>query len=730
MMSLLFSPHDRRSVSPLQLVLCAALLFSTGVQPGLADEGMFPLTELKALDLRARGLTISADELYNPQGVSLIDAIVNIGGCTGSFVSQDGLILTNHHCAFPAVQAASTPAKDYVTHGFLAHQRHEEIRARGNTVRIIESYRDVSDEVLEVLADSMSPGERTRALSSRTKAIVAETENRHPGKRAEVAEMFAGRTYVLFVYIYLRDVRLVYVPPRGIGDFGGEEDNWMWPRHTGDFAFMRAYVGPDGAPADYAPGNIPFRPKKWLRIQPDGVNEEDAVFILGYPGRTYRHRTSHFLAYEEEGRLPAVAGLYEWQIATIRRLGAADRSVELKYDARVKSLSNTAKNSRGKLQGLQRLHLVQSKRDEEKRMQEFILADTRLREQYGTMLQDIAGVYEAMTATAAAEVLLDNLRSSTISLSLAFTATQGARELRKPDLQRDAPFMERNLARTKDGVRLSLQNFYEPIDRALFAETLRRLRNLPQTQHHGILDSLFSEIEQQGGTDRWMEQLYARATLRTPEAVFALMDGSPEEADRSPDPFVGLARRLAPVYQMLKEQRQEREGRLTRLHAGLVEVKQAFQKTTFIPDANSTLRFTFGRVRGYAPADATLFRPITTLKGIVEKTTGVEPFHAPDKLLALYRARLFGRYAHTSLGSVPVALLYNLDTTGGNSGSPLLNAAGELVGVNFDRTLEATINDYAWSEEYSRSIAVDIRYVLWVTEFIGGAQNVLQELGV
>ena len=715
----------RRSCVTLAVLAVALCLHPTS----FADEGMYPITDLHGLDLRAKGLHLDVRDIYNPGGTSLIDAIVNIGGCTGSFVSADGLILTNHHCAFGAVQAASTPQHDYVTHGFLANDRASEIRARGNTVRIIDSYRDVSADVLGALTDRMTPGERTRAITARTREIVADAEKALPGKRAEVAEMFAGRTYVLFVYTFLRDVRLVYVPPRGIGEFGGEEDNWMWPRHTGDFSFLRAYVAPDGSPADYAPQNVPYHPKKFLRIQPNGVAEEDPVFILGYPGRTFRHRTSHYLAYERDGRLPAVVDLLEWQIATMTRMGSSDRSIALKYDARVKGLANTSKNARGKFQGLHRLALVTKKQEEERRMQAFIDADPAMKAKFGTMLQGLGEVYAGLTATAREDALFDNLRSSSAYLSLATTATEGSREVKKADLQRESAFMEKNLGRTKDNVRLALKNFHEPVDRALFANLLERMRKLPAGKAGKVLDSLFMAIDQAGGMDLWLDGMYRAATLRTPEAVFALMDGPVEATAMSPDPFVRLALALAPVYQQRRADRQETDGQLTRLHADLVEVKMAFQKTSFIPDANSTMRLTLGHVRGYAPADATVYRPFTTLRGVIEKT-GIEPYNTPDVVIRLYLEKRFGRFVLPESKQLPVAMLYDLDTTGGNSGSPVMNAAGEVVGVNFDRTFEATINDYAWSAEYSRSIAVDIRYVLWVTENVGGATHILRELGV
>jgi len=698
--------------------------------PVAAEEGMYPISEIHKIDLRGKGLLIEPTALYNAGGVSLIDAIVNIGGCTGSFVSPDGLILTNHHCVFGAVQAASSVQNDYITNGFLARTRSEEIPARGNTVRIIESYRDVSRDVLAAVSDSMGPGERTRAVSAKTKTMVADAERLAPGRRAEVAEMFAGKTYVLFLYTFLKDVRLVYVPPRAIGDFGGEADNWVWPRHTGDFSFLRAYAAPDGSPAEYSPANVPYHPKKYVTVQPAGVDEEDAVFILGYPGRTFRHRTSHFLAYEQDVRMPYVADFYEWQIAVMKEEGRYDRAVALKHDARIKGLANTSKNYRGRLQGMKRLDIVGRKREEERLLQQFILAEPSRKQQYGTLLDDIGKVYREMETTARREMTLDYLRSSSALLSTAFTASEAARERLKPDLERESAYMDRNFARTREGAVSSLKNYYEPTDRTFLKEMLLRASRLGGSDRIPELETIVGGSDPGKTIDAFLDAAYRETRLKDSSVVSALLAGPEELAAGARDPFLNLAHTLEPAYQQLKEVRQQREGTVARLSAKYLDVKQQFLKKDFIPDANSTLRFTCGRIRGYSPADATYQQPITTLRGVVEKTTGVAPFASPQKLLDLNRVEDFGPYRHRRLKSVPVALLYDLDTTGGNSGSPLLNARGELVGVNFDRTFEATINDYAWSPEYSRSIAVDIRYVLWVTEKIGGAVHLLHEMGL
>jgi len=691
----------------------------------VADEGMYPISDLGRVNFARAGLKLTAADIYAPGGAGLSDAIVSLGGCSGSFVSPDGLILTNHHCVFGIVQGVSSVEHDYVTDGFLARTRAEEIPAKGGTVRITESSRDVSAEVLSALSDTMSPGERTRAVTAKSRSLAREAEKANPGKSAEVAEMFAGKSYVLFLYTTLRDVRLVYVPPRSIGDFGGEDDNWVWPRHTGDFSFLRVYVAPDGTPAPYASTNVPYHPRRFLKVQPAGVDEEDPVFILGYPGRTFRHRTSHYLAFEQNVRMPYVADLYEWEIATMLEQGRGDRAVALKHDARIKGLANTSKNYRGKMKGVARLGLIARKEEEERLLQEWIRADRVRAERYGTVLERTADVYREMAATAQRDLALDALRSSSTLLSVATSMLDMVRERAKPDDAREQQYVEKNLLRTMEGLRRSVRNYHEPTERIFLRETLTRLAALPEDLRVAEIDSLLGGDRLPGAVEALIGRLM-KTSLDDPATLERFLG---EDSLRVPeDPAIDLARALAPAYAELRSIRQEREGKLAPLAALFVDAKAEFLKKDFIPDANSTLRFTYGRIRGFAPADAVRYEPITTLRGVVEKTTGKAPYASPQRLIELYRKGDFGRYAHRRLKSVPVALLYNLDTTGGNSGSPLLNAAGEMVGINFDRAFEATINDFAWSEEYSRSIAVDIRYVLWVTEKIGGAAHLIREM--
>jgi hypothetical protein len=695
-----------------------------------SDEGMWPISEIHKLDLQSKGLKISPKEIYNPDGISLIDGICQVGGCTGSFVSSDGLILTNHHCAYGALQAASTEKSDYIKNGFLARNRSEEIPAIGYTVRITESYEDVSKEVLSVVKKGMDLAARTKAIEKKTKKIVAAAEKKNPGKRAEVAEMFIGKTYVLFIFTYLEDIRLVYSPPRSIGEFGGETDNWMWPRHTGDFSYMRAYTASGGSPSKFSPSNVPYHPKRVIQVAPEGVNEGDFVFILGYPGRTYRHQTSHYLAYEEDLRMPYVADWYAWQISVMEKMGEEDRAVVLRHLSRIKGLSNTMKNYRGKLKGLKRLSLVERKRKEEKDLQTFIDADPKRKTQYGNIFGEMQKVYKDIREQAEYELTLDYLRRSVNLVSYGYTLYEASIELRKKDIERESAYMNRNFPRTKQRLKLSLQNYYEPTDKVIFKEILMRAAGLSENTRIDAIDKIIGDQDPETAIDSYIENAYSSTQLDEERIVMDTLENAPKKLDKIDDPFLDLAEDLYPSYLKLKETRETRRGALDQLYAELVDVKRQFLKTDFVPDANRTLRLTFGRIKGYEPVDAVYYQPITTADGVFEKTSGEEPFDTPQKLMDLISSRNFGRFEHPELKSVPVCILYDMDTTGGNSGSPVLNAKGELVGINFDRAYEATINDYAWSQIYSRSIAVDIRYVLWVTQKFGEVGYLLDELNV
>ncbi len=693
------------------------------------EEGMYPISEIHRLDLQSKGLEISAKDIYNPNGISLIDAICKVGGCTGSFVSPQGLIITNHHCAYRAVQRASSTEHDYLANGFLAKTKEQELPATGYTVRITDSYRDVSEEVLSAVNDDMDYAERAKAIERKIKEIVTQTEKENPGKRAEIAEMFIGKSYVLFIYTYLKDIRLVYVPPRSIGNFGGEVDNWMWPRHTGDFSFMRAYVAPDGSPAEYSPENVPYRPKKFLKINPDGVNEEDFVFILGYPGKTYRHRTSHFLAYEKEIRMPFVVDWYQYQIDVMEKMGKNDREIQLKLAGRIKGLSNVMKNYRGKLKGLNRLNIVEKKRQEEAELQKFIEADKNRKAKYGSLLQDIGAVYDKIRAHSQRSLILSYLRRSSLMLNWAYTIYEAAIERQKDDLERKSAYMDRNFKDTIQRIKMNLKSYHEPTERILLKQMLLKAANLPPEKQIPVIKNILKGKDTEKAIDSFIERAFSQSKLADDKFLTAALEKSPDELKKSKDPFIQLAIELYPSYQELEKLNEEINGELNKLYGLLIDVKKDFLKTDFVPDANRTLRLTYGHIRGYSPADAVYYKPITSTNGVLEKTTGKPPFDPPKKLITLIKNKNFGQFYRKSVDGVPVDILYDTDTTGGNSGSPILNARGELVGVNFDRAFEATINDFAWDESYSRSIGVDIRYVLWVAQKFGGAENILQEIG-
>ncbi|MFA6455691.1 MAG: S46 family peptidase [Bacteroidota bacterium] len=688
-----------------------------------AEEGMYPLSEIHKLNLKAKGFKISAKDIYNPNGTSLIDASVNVGGCSASFISNEGLIITNHHCVFGAVQQVSTVQNDYVTNGFIARTREEEIPAKGLTARIIDSYRDVSAEVLVGISDTTDPIERTKLIEKNSKALIAEAEKKQAGVTASVAEMFAGKTYVLFINKTIKDIRLVYVPPRSVGEFGGENDNWVWPRHAGDFSFIRAYVGVDGNPAEYSAANKPFKPKKHFVVNPNGVNENDLVFILGYPGRTFRHQTSYYLEYERDIRLPYVQKRNAWMIAEMTAAGKDDPETALALSARMKSLANVEKNYRGKLKGFSNLPIVTNKKKEEEELTAFINANEKRKQQYGNVLFGIGAVYTEMRSDARRANILSSIIGSSTLLNIGNRLMTLADERQKPDSVRQSAYMEKNLIALKQNLISSLHSYHQGIDKLFLTEILNDASKLS-------VDQSITATAAVKNIQQFVDSSFVKTHLAEASYIEKAFTMTPEQLRQQNDPLIELARSLAPEIEQQNTVNRKRTGELNRLSAKLLEVKEEWKKKDFIPDANSTLRMTYGTIRGYSPSDATYFSPISTLTGVMQKTSDDPDYNTPKKIRGLYVKKDYGRYKHKILNDLPVDLLYDMDTTGGNSGSPVLNAKGELVGVNFDRAFEATINDFAWDERYSRSIAVDIRYVLWNVEKVAEAEFLLKEMGI
>lgn len=710
-----------RHIRTLPALLLAAALLSISVS---ADEGMYPLSEISKLNLKSKGLKIGIKEIYNPDGISLVQAICDVGGGTGEFVSKDGLVLTNHHIAFAAVTAASTPEHDYLKNGFTAATRDQELPARGYVCKIIESYRDVTAEVMAGIGAETAPLERATAIREKMNAIAKREEGGRKNVTCQVSEMFPGRSYVLFVYRSIQDVRLVYVPPIGVGNFGGEADNWVWPRHTGDFSFLRAYVAPDGSTAPYAKENVPFTPKRFLKVATSGVKEGDYVMILGYPGRTFRHKTSHFLRMQEEVTLPYISKRFDWLIATMENAGQGNRALELMFADDIKSYANTAKNYKGKIQGLRRLDLVSKKATEEKELQKFIDADAKRAAKYGTLLSDISRVYDEYKSVARQELAYAMLgRNKYIGMGNTLLANAEGKEI-TADARKA----------TKEALATRFSDTYAPVEAAFLAKSLGEISELPAAQRFlkglDIPAGTTAKERENALAERIAKQITASA-FASKSSVLALADLSREELLKRDDAILALAKEYRAAGDAIRKQQRTREGELNRLEASLLDVKMEWKKTAFIPDANSTLRLTYGYIRGYNPSDATTYHPQTTLRGIMEKNLGEEPYDAPKALVDLYASKAWSKaFVDPILKDVPVAMLYNMDTTGGNSGSPVMNALGELVGVNFDRAYEATINDYQWSESYSRSIGADVRYILFVAKYLGHADFLLNELGV
>lgn len=714
--------------------LCFTLLILISlclIPPSLiADEGMWMPHQMKMLNLQTQGLEMDPADLYKPDGSGLMSAVVDLGGGTASFVSDKGLLFTNHHVAFGALQRASDPEHNYLEDGFLAQNAAEEIQAPGYTAGVLLNYREVTDQIFAALKEGMSPLERYNAIDLAKKKLVQQAEAGGPDLFAEVASMYAGNQYYLFVYKQIKDIRIVYAPPRDLGNFGGEIDNWMWPRHTCDFTFLRAYVSPEGLGAEYSPENVPYQPKVYFRIADAGLKDGDFTFIMGYPGKTYRNYSTPELLFDIEKLEKSINDREEY-IAFFEAASQKSEAVEIKYASTLRSLYNGLKNYQGKLEGFAKADLVDKKKEIDAQFEQWVKNDKSRPQLYGGIVERIdqflTAEYKDFYWKESELTGLVRYRGSTALLGQAYLLARMALEDQKPDLEREERYQERNLPRLINTIKLAERSYDPEVDEDYTILRLQKLADLPPDR---VPEFLRSMVNQPGGITAWVTSAFQNTKITTPEYRLSLVGKTPAELKALHDPPLDLAFAMEEDMSHLREKEHAMDQQLEDLKKIYIKGMLEMHNNRLAPDANSTIRFTSGLVKGYTPRDAVYYEPFTTLKGVIEKDTGEFPFQVPEKLKTLYRGKDFGNYAAPELGDVPACFLNTTNVTGGNSGSPTLNARGEIVGIVFDMTYESVIGDYYIIPEFQRVINVDIRYILFVTEKFSGADYLIKEMGM
>lgn len=700
-----------------------------------AKEGMFPLdgiTPAMANDMKAMGCRFDPAVIWRPGQVCMAMAVVNLGA-TGSFVSPDGLIITNHHVAFGAVQSLSSPEHNYIRDGFLASSREQEVPAPGYSVRVMTGFDKVTPRFRPALRPGLDGEKRLSLVEKISKELVAAGE-KTPGNECVVARFYGGREFYLVTYFKIRDMRVVYVPARSIGEYGGEVDNWMWPRHTGDFSFLRAYVGPDGRPADYSPGNVPFRPLYHFPIAKTALRPGDFTMILGFPGTTKRWNTAAETANEVQANYPERIALLAQYIELLEKASARNEGVRIKNAGVLKGLYNSIKNSRGQLAGLQKNAVYELRLNREKELGAWIAASPVRQKKYGRLLGDIENLAAAEREIGSLGSINGWMTRGCRFLDWALTLNKWAGEKAKKDLEREPGYMERDIAAKKVRLPVSQRNLDLETDKAVFAFFLDKLLAADRGGH---FKELRQEVEKSTSGDRgekiraFVDALYGATRLGDLEFKLQMFAADARTLAAADDPFLALAAKIQPDFDAFNRSRNAIAGRWLELKPLYVEAMMGLHpEMLHYPDANSTLRFNYGRVEGYAPRDAVIYAPFTTLSGVLAKNSGEPPFDLDAKFIAAAQGQ--GRLSHAdpALGDVPVDFLTSNDSTGGNSGSPVLNADGELVGVLFDGNYESLSSDFLYQPTVTRSIHVDIRYVLFVADQVDRATAVLQELGV
>ncbi|WP_026802288.1 S46 family peptidase [Arenimonas oryziterrae] len=680
--------------------------------------------------LKQAGLKLDAKQLADLTGQPM-GAVVAINGCTASFVSPQGLIATNHHCAYGSIQLNSTPERNLIRDGFNAAQLGDEVSAGPNArVYVMDQITDVTAQVLAEVAPTLDGLARQKAIETAQKALVAACEA-EPGYRCTVYSFFGGLQYRLFRQIELKDVRLVYAPPASIGNYGGEVDNWMWPRHTGDFSLIRAYVGKDGKPAAFSADNVPYQPKHFLPFTHTPLRPGDFVMVAGFPGSTNRYALADEFDNTAGWSYPTVGAHLKHVRDLVHAAGEKNPDIAIKYASTVKSWENVLKNYDGQLAGFARVNAAASKRKEENAL----LAWLATRGDAGKPALEAHDKIVALIAQTRSTRERDLVVGQIVGLGTLGSARSLYRlsiEKAKPNAERSPGYQDRDLPRIEGGLKELQQRYHPDMEKQLMTYWLSQYIQLPASQRIAAVDTWL------GGNDaaavtRAVDTLYAGSQMGDVGKRLEWFKADKAAFEASTDPMIRLAVALTPTLMKLEDEGKARTGENLRYRPVYLAAVQDYKRSKgegVYPDANSSLRITYGNVTGYGAKGSATFEPFTTAEGMAAKATGQDPFNAPQAILDAVSAKRYGSHADAKLGTLPVNFLSNLDITGGNSGSPVMNARGELVGLAFDGNWESVSSNWVFDGTYNRMISVDSRYITWIMEQVYPAPRLLKEIGM